>query len=338
MKCGVLGCGHFSKTHRDILQKDLPGKVEFVACYSRSKDKAEEFAKSCSETCTPFYGETYGDEFFKNLDFCLVLLPIPQLPDAVKKCFEKNVNVLSEKPVAPSLEAANELIAMYRGKYSHLVWNVGENYRCEKAFNVARDELNKIGTAKGFLLLANQAFSTSIPPFTTPWRMNPDFKHAYLLDVGVHHIAALREIFRGTVLEVKSCLLSKQWKEMPGKHDSMISVVSSGAVHGTVSISAGQFGKREWEFKVFGDKGQMNICREGMGYRITIENAKEKLFDEWYGWDGILEEWKIFLQQQKGNVDVKSKLSPEEAREDLKFLLQMLEHNYNNNSIESILM
>src|SRR5690606_36690138 len=122
-----------------------------------------------------------------------VLLRSEQLPQAVEMEVAAAKHVISEKPMAPTV-AEGKLLLSIDERYQDQVWMVAENWRYEASFLQAANVLDEIGKP----LLCHWALHIPITPaikyYHTSWRRSPDFPVGFLMDRGVHHIAALRQI------------------------------------------------------------------------------------------------------------------------------------------------
>ena len=104
LRTGVIGCGKVSHTHAQALS-ELKESV-FVAAYSRSAEKAAEFAGR--------YGaEGYADldAMLREVEAVVVCTPHPFHAEAAIPALEAGVHVLVEKPLASSLQDCDAMIA-----------------------------------------------------------------------------------------------------------------------------------------------------------------------------------------------------------------------------------
>ncbi|GAA6050547.1 hypothetical protein JCM3770_005594 [Rhodotorula araucariae] len=131
-----------------------------------------------------------------DIDAVALCLPIPLQPAVIRRCLQAGKHVLSEKPIAPSLDQARQLVAEYERDHAPLgrQWLVAEQFpyaaAWEKARTVVRD--GKIGHLVGFD--AQVFIQPSLKAGATNWRRVPDYQGGFLLDGGVHFVAALRHV------------------------------------------------------------------------------------------------------------------------------------------------
>jgi len=104
LRTGVIGCGKVSHTHAQALS-DLP-HCEFSAAYSRSLDKAKQFASR--------YGATgYNDleAMLEQVEAVVICTPHPFHAAAAVQALEAGVHVLVEKPLASCLRDCDAMIS-----------------------------------------------------------------------------------------------------------------------------------------------------------------------------------------------------------------------------------
>ncbi|EIM87183.1 NAD-P-binding protein [Stereum hirsutum FP-91666 SS1] len=205
----ILGAGIFAKEAYLPSLKNISGTsaLSLKAVYSRSKSSASSLAETAVTTLSlsappDVYhddGPTLDDLLSRpDISSILIMLPITTQPSIVLKCLSHNKHVLSEKPVAPSIAEAKEIIRTYETKYKPkgLLWRVAENWSTEPGFLKSRDVIaaGTIGRVHTFEARAAGYVDVDNKWYKTPWRTVPDYQGGFLLDGGVHTAAALRVI------------------------------------------------------------------------------------------------------------------------------------------------
>lgn len=161
------------------------------AVYSRSKSSASSLAEAAVATLglsTPpdVYhddGPTLDDLLSRpDISSALIMLPITTQPSIVLKCLSHNKHVLSEKPVAPSIAEAKEIIRTYESEYKPkgLLWRVAENWSTEPGFLKSRDVIAEgtIGRVHTFEARAAGHVDVDNKWYKTPWRTVPDVRRS----------------------------------------------------------------------------------------------------------------------------------------------------------------
>ena len=75
----------------------------------------------------------------------MVALPIIVQPEVIAQAVTADKHVLSEKPIAPTVETALELLRWYKAKKRREIWSVGENFRYMDQFNFGAARLRELG-------------------------------------------------------------------------------------------------------------------------------------------------------------------------------------------------
>lgn len=232
LRLALLGAGIFARdAHLPALQR-LTDQLELVAIYSRTLAAADRLAARWN---APLSTTANVDELLARDDIEAVdiLLPIDVMPRYVERALRAGKHVISEKPIAPDVATGRGLLARYRADHAPaLHWSVGENWRYEPAFVraaelVARGDLGRPLLFDWFLQIPIDERSKY---YHSAWRRSGAVPGGFVLDCGVHHIAALRAIL-GEVIDVEGCTAHVR-DDLP----------SSDAVAATLRLSSGAIG------------------------------------------------------------------------------------------------
>ncbi|GAA6040133.1 hypothetical protein JCM8097_002043 [Rhodosporidiobolus ruineniae] len=132
----------------------------------------------------------------KDISTVVLALPITSQPAIIEKALRAGKNVVSEKPVAPSLANAKRLIELYEREFrpQGLQWIVAEQYAYTQAYDKARELIRdgKIGDVRTFD--ATVFIQPTAQAAGTGWRSKPDYQGGFILDGGVHFAAGVRHI------------------------------------------------------------------------------------------------------------------------------------------------
>lgn len=203
IRLALIGAGIFARdVHLPALLK-RQDQFEITAIYSRTESSAASLARQ-----VPHPVEIYTDSAAllarDDVEAVDILLPIDVMPDFIRLALQAGKHVISEKPIAPDLATGRQLVASY-AEQAGQVWLVGENWRYEDAFRQAAEIVHagQIGRP----LLCHWALHIPITPenkyYHTTWRRSGVVPGGFLLDVGVHHVAALRMLL-GEIAEVSA--------------------------------------------------------------------------------------------------------------------------------------
>jgi len=201
----ILGTGFSQKQHVPALKK-LRSEFRVVGVFGRTEDKARAITEQLPGHPVAYtdLDRALGHDGLEAVDVALPILPAA---DSVQAAFDHGLHVFSEKPIAGSVERARELLAAHALRPDR-VWCVAENFRFWPTALLARDliESGEIGTP----LICHYPTLLPIkgtPFFASEWRRRPEYAGGFLLDGGVHDIAALRVMF-GPIAEVSAVVRS----------------------------------------------------------------------------------------------------------------------------------
>ena len=124
-RVAVLGAGYMGKFHAEKFGA-IP-EVELVAVVDADAQRAAEVARGVKCAYTTDYRTVLG-----KIDAACVAVPTEKHYEIVRACLESGVHVLVEKPVARTLEEADDLLARARARKR--VLQVGHLQRFNPAF------------------------------------------------------------------------------------------------------------------------------------------------------------------------------------------------------------
>ncbi|MFQ5883207.1 MAG: Gfo/Idh/MocA family oxidoreductase [Candidatus Methylomirabilales bacterium] len=138
IRVGVIGVGHVGQHHARIY-RELPG-VELVGIADTDPTRLQEVRKYVEAPAFQEYRELFG-----RVEGVSVAVPTPLHTQIARECLDRGIDVLVEKPLAETLEEAEELtdLAKRRGR----ILQVGHVER----FNGAVRALHRIVKAPGFM-------------------------------------------------------------------------------------------------------------------------------------------------------------------------------------------
>jgi len=138
IRVGVIGVGHVGQHHARIY-RELPG-VELAGIADIDPARLQEVRKVAEAPVFQDYRELFG-----HVEGVSLAVPTHLHAQIARECLDRGVDVLVEKPMAPTLEEAEELtdLAKRRGR----ILQVGHVER----FNGAVRALHRIVKAPGFI-------------------------------------------------------------------------------------------------------------------------------------------------------------------------------------------
>ncbi|CZR59846.1 related to dehydrogenases and related proteins [Phialocephala subalpina] len=335
----IIGSGIF------VREEHLPAVnacslLTLKAIYSRSLKSAKAL-----ETNVDLYsddsgsGKTYHDLLLRDDIHAVILaLPIMSQPEYVEAALAAGKHVLSEKPIAADIKRAEQLIAYYKSDKvkGGATWGVAENIRFFDTFEHGAKEVQKLGRILGFRVKMFANVKLGGKYIETPWRKKPEYQGGFLLDGGVHFVAATRELLGSdfpTSLSAYSTLLQEHLPPV----DTVNSVwQTKSGISGTFSVSFGTTLSGA-EYTIACEKGSVTIIRD----KVTVRQGEESegKFTEIDFADnansGVKPEvvaWAQSITDGKPNP----KQSPEQALGDLEILEKMLKSGEANGQPQTL--
>ena len=302
--------------------------LELKAIYSRSLKSAQALAAGLDGV------EVYSDDSEKSCDDLLaradvqaviIALPIPVLPDYVKKALSAGKHALSEKPIAKDVATAVELIEWYERNIdtTKVTFGIAENFRYTKIFQVAAERVKDLGEVQSFGVRIHIAVKQDSSYYNTAWRQKPEYQGGYILDVGVHFIAALRLMLGPQKLK-KVCAFSSLQTDYLPPIDSVEATLQleNAKAAGTVSMSVGN-SFHHVDCAVACSKG--SVLAEMLTGKVKTKPVDGKETEE-IGADGQSNVKHEILAWGKSLVGgaLEKALSPKEALADLELIEAML--------------
>lgn len=180
LKVGVVGTGHLGKIHTKLFKE--VESAELIGVYDIDETKAEETAK---ELGTKAF--TNLDELLSKVEGVSIVATTSAHYELAKKAFEKDVNVLVEKPITATIPQAEEIVEIAEEK--NLVLQVGHIER----FNPALLSLEKYHLDPNFIQTDRLA------------QFNPRGTDvAVVLDLMIHDIDIILSLVKSEVKEIKA--------------------------------------------------------------------------------------------------------------------------------------
>jgi predicted dehydrogenase len=180
VRIGVIGAGALGYHHVRIL-RDLPG-AQLVGFYEEKRDRAKAVA---GELGVPAYERL--DDLLDAIDAATIVVPTPGHYEVAKAALNRGKHLLIEKPIAATLDEADELLTIAKRR-SALV-QTGHVERFNRAIRAALPYVEK----------ARFIESDRLAPF------NPRGADvAVVLDLMIHDIDLVRTLVGGHIRDVSA--------------------------------------------------------------------------------------------------------------------------------------
>ena len=202
LKLAFVGCGAISEYHLAAAEANSD-RIELTAAIDRNRDKARRIADaSGAEVFTSFEDALIHGRF----DAVDLMLPHDLHESAAIAAFEAGKHVLLEKPMAPTLEACNRIMAA--ANRAGTVFMMGENAQYWPEVVKAQQLLHAGAIGEVITAHANLNFQFDKRWFAgpNPWRFAEEHAGGGIaMDGGSHRIRALR-MWMGEIDEVAAML------------------------------------------------------------------------------------------------------------------------------------
>jgi predicted dehydrogenase len=277
IRIALVGAGVFAREAHLPALRGLPQHFEIAAVYSRTYERAAALA-ALLETAPEVFTDLSDLLAREDIEAVDLVLPIEQLPAAVASSLAAGKHVISEKPVTPTVEDGKQLLSIY-ANHPNQVWSVAENWRYEPAYILARDLLSEIGTP----LLCHWVLQTNLTAdnkyYQTEWRRSGTFPGGFLLDGGVHQVAALRQII-GEISRV-SAFTAQLRPDLPPSDTLVAALQFERGLIGSLTMSFAAASPFPTYLNVVGERGVLRVDRgyleisvSGNTQSIPLEETK----------------------------------------------------------------
>ncbi|MFQ9153171.1 MAG: ROK family protein [Blautia sp.] len=149
LKIAIVGCGRISVSYADSFRR-LADEIELVYAVDKVPEKAKQFADEFGCAWTTDFDEILD----KEIDVVHLCLPHFLHPVMAIKAMKAGINVLTEKPIAISLQDADRMLAVQKetGVKLGCIFQTRYTKSVEKLKEmIARGDFGKILTARSYL-------------------------------------------------------------------------------------------------------------------------------------------------------------------------------------------
>lgn len=318
----IIGSGLFAKgEHLPAIQ--ATPVLSLKAVYSRSSKSAQALTENLPDVATYSddspAGQKYEDLLSRNdIKGVVIALPILTQPEFIKKALAAGKHVLAEKPIAKDVATAQALLSWTQNSSNTTaMYTVAENFRYLDSFIYASQQIASLGRILTFRVRVAAFVEAGGKYFETAWRKVPGYQGGFLLDGGVHFIAAMRLMLQGggEKIDSVSAFTAQLQKHLPPVDTLNSTLKLGGGASGTLSISFGTTDKGS-EYMFACEKGSVHVSR---GKVTILKDEKEAMMDFKNEGNGVQQEiaaWAESLEKGKRN----EAQCPEEALNDLKIL------------------
>ncbi|TDL33129.1 Gfo/Idh/MocA family oxidoreductase [Jeotgalibacillus sp. S-D1] len=265
IRVGIIGCGSITK-HRHFPEYMAHSQAEIVAVCDLNEDRAKGYAEKAGAKVYTSYQELLSDS---SIDAVSVNLPNALHAPVSIQALKAGKHVLCEKPMATSIEEANEMIQTAEQEGKTLM--IGHNQRFVASHELARNYIKegKLGRVYSF----RTAFGHGGPEGWSAdgrdsWFFEKDQAFIGAMgDLGVHKSDLIRYIFDQDVKEVGG-FVDTLAKEDASVDDNAVCIVKlMDGTMGTLTAS--------WSHNEFGDNATVIYGEKGV---LRLEDDEDYSF------------------------------------------------------------
>lgn len=187
LKIAIVGCGRISESYADVFHR-LSEEAELVYAVDKVEEKAKTFAEEFGCAFTTDFDEILD----KGIDVVHLCLPHYLHPVMAVKAMKAGINVLTEKPIAISLQDADEMLKVQEetGVKLGVIFQTRYVNSVEKLKEmIARGDFGKILTARSFLTWNRPADYYESSDWKGTWDKEGG---GVLIDQAIHSIDRVR--------------------------------------------------------------------------------------------------------------------------------------------------
>ncbi len=257
IRIALIGAGIFAQKAHIPALKQLQDTFEVVAIYSRTEHSAQAAAAHIDGNVT-LYHDIDALLARDDIDAVDIILPIGVMPGVIERALAAGKHVISEKPMAPDVATGKHLLQVY-AQYAERTWMVAENWRHEPAFVEAARVIaaGQIGRPIIFDWAMHIGITPQVAYYHTTWRRDESFPGGFLMDAGVHHIAALRTML-GEVQEVSATITQVRDDLPPADTLSAVLRFENGAI-GNYTVTYASASNLPTALRIVGDAGSLCV-------------------------------------------------------------------------------
>jgi len=185
LRVGCIGMGWWSDVLADAIKRS--GKLEIVACYSRSADKRRAFAKKYSCRAVESYGEMLGDQ---SIEAVINTTPNAAHLETTAAAARAGKHVFLDKPIANTIADARALTQACRK--AKVVLALGYQRRRESHFRLIKEKISRGEFGKLVNAEANISRDRLGKIDLSSWRYTAEgMPGGVMLQIGIHYTDVL---------------------------------------------------------------------------------------------------------------------------------------------------
>lgn len=272
LKYAIIGCGRISSKH---LEAALKNGYQLVALCDISSDALKTFIKINNVNKEVINTFTTVDSMIETIDLDVVAIATPSGThyEIAKKCINKNIHVIIEKPITLSLNEADELIELCVQKN---IWaTVCHQNRFNQSVQEVKRAIDRGHIKKILYACAHVRWCRDIAYYNSDsWRGTWNYDGGALMNQGIHSADILRWLCGGVIKEVFSYIDRLNHDNIEVEDVALAVIRFGNGSYGTIEATTNVFPENlEETIYLFGDEATIKLGGKSVN---TIETWKVK--------------------------------------------------------------
>ncbi len=217
-RCIVVGCGGRGSYWTNQVLPAMREQVQVVGLVDVAPEPLAQGAETHGLPRSALFGDVNQACNALEADFCLISSPPWVHEEAVRAACEHNLAILSEKPIADTLEASVRIKRMVESAGLPMV--VVQNYRYSPFMLAFRDVLRERRLGRLSYLIARFAADYN-PPKSWGRRFRHEMDYALLIEGSVHHFDMIRNLTGADCEEIFGYGWIPAWADFRGDSNGL---------------------------------------------------------------------------------------------------------------------
>ncbi len=278
-RCIVVGCGGRGGYWTNSILAEMSDEVEVVALVDVADEPLARGAETHGLRKTALFGDATEAMDAVEADFCLISTPPWVHEENVRAAVDHGLPILSEKPVADSLEATARIKRMVDA--SGLPMVVVQNYRYSPYMLAFRDVLRDERLGRLNYLIARYAQDYN-PPKSWGARFRHEMANALVVEGSVHHFDMIRNLTGGDCETFFGFGWIPPWADFEGECQGLYVMQMSNATHsfyeGSLTCEGLQNGWHQEYYRAECEEGAVIVDSDNV-VRIIREDGEDEVVE-----------------------------------------------------------
>lgn len=275
LKYAIIGCGRIAVKHLEAANKS---GYQLVALCDISLDALRSFVIMNNVNGERVSIFTTVDAMIEtlNLDVAAITTPSGTHYEIAKKCINKGIHVIIEKPITLSLKEADELVKLCEQK--NMIATVCHQNRFNRSVREVKNAIDGGKIKKILYACAHVRWCRDNDYYNKgAWRGTWDYDGGVLMNQGIHNADIIRWLCGGNVKEVFAYIDRLNHDNIETEDIALAVIQFGNGSYGTIEVTTDVFPENlEETLYLFGDEATIKLGGKSVN---TIEIWKVK-FDE----------------------------------------------------------